>query len=101
MPEQPEQIVVPFRGEGSGEADLTWGQRGSWSSMVYGGGQTEWTGGTMALEPGRTVEGITHLLAFLMSRHQSMRTTFRVEADRTPKQIVAESGEITLEVFDA
>jgi len=41
----PEQIVVPFRGEGSGEADLTWGQRGSWSSMVYGGGTTEWTGG--------------------------------------------------------
>src|SRR4051794_37568623 len=97
----PEQIVVQFRGEGSGEADLTWGQRGSWSSMIHGGGFTEWTGGTMQLEEGRTVEGIAHMLAFVMSRHQGMRTTFRVETDGTPKQVVSDHGEITFEVYDA
>lgn len=93
------RIAVPFHGEGSGVEELTWGQFAAWRSMqVFG--ETEWTGGTMPLKPGMTIQDIVTLLGFILSRHQSLRTRLLVDGGELPKQVLFESGEITLEVYD-
>jgi len=93
------RITVPFKGEGSGVEELTWAQFAGWRSMQKFGA-TEWTGGTMRLEEGTSVQDIATLLGFILSRHQSLRTRLLVEDDGTPKQVLFESGEITLEVHE-
>jgi hypothetical protein len=89
---------VPFKGEGSGVEELTWGQFAAWRSMQKFGA-TEWTGGTMRLEEGKTIQDMVTLLGFIIGRHQSLRTRLLVEGDGPPKQILFDSGEITLEVY--
>jgi hypothetical protein len=93
------RITVPFEGEGSGIEELTWGQFAGWRSMQVVG-VTEWTGGTMPLPAGTTVQDITTMLGFIMSRHQSLRTRLLVDGDGPPKQALSASGEITFEVYD-
>ncbi len=93
------RITVPFKGEGSGVEELTWAQFAAWRSMQVVG-VTEWAGGTMPLEPGTTVQDIVTLLGFIVSRHQSLRTRLLVDGEGPPKQVLAESGEITLEVYE-
>jgi hypothetical protein len=58
-------------------------------------------GGFRALPPGQTVADVAAGLRFVMSRHQSLRTTLRFDPDGQPRQVVHASGEITLEVVDA
>ncbi len=94
-------IPVRFAGEGAGVEKLTWAQWSSWASMVGGGVAIEWTGGTMPLAEGTTVDEVAATLGFLMSRHQSLRTRFREDVDGKPEQVVFDSGEIMLEVVDA
>jgi hypothetical protein len=94
-----ERIAVPFEGEGSGVEELTWAQFAAWRSMQKFG-ETEWTGGTMPLDAGTSVQDIVKLLRFIVSRHQSLRTRLLPGHDGPPKQVLAESGEITLEVYE-
>jgi Condensation domain len=95
-----EQLLVPFRGEGSGVADLTWGQAGIWQSIQQTG-QSRTLGGVSTLTPGYRVEDAAETLRFIMSRHQALRTRFPIGPDGTPRQECAESGEIALEIVDA
>jgi hypothetical protein len=53
------------------------------------------------LPPGRTASDVAADLRFIMTRHQSMRTRLRFMADGTPLQVVADRGEIPLEIVDA
>ena len=92
-------ITVPFRGDGHGTGELTWGQYAAWRSMKLIG-ITEWTGGTMPLDDGMTVQDVVTLLGFIMSRHQSLRTRLAFDADGVPRQVLSDAGEITLEVVD-
>ncbi|MER7008148.1 condensation domain-containing protein [Dactylosporangium sp. NPDC000555] len=94
------RISVAFAGEGSGEDELSWGQREIWEALVA---QRSWMpmGGTLPLPPGHTVEDTVERLRYQMSRYQSMRTRLRFAADGTPRQVVHDSGEITLEVVEA
>lgn len=94
----PVSISVPFKGEGSGVEELTWAQFAAWRSMQKFG-ETEWTGGTMPLKAGTTVQNIVTLLGFVLSRHQSLRTRLLVDNDGQARQVLFESGEITLEVY--
>lgn len=94
------KIPVAFSGEGSGTAELTWAQRNVWK-MMRDFDDAVMTGGAMRLEDGTTLEHIKHLLAFIVSRHQSLRTRIRVRTDGTPVQVLAECGEIDLLVVDA
>jgi hypothetical protein len=94
------QILVQFRGEGSGVGPLTWGQRGIWRSIMRQG-SSQYVGGAVPARPGATVEGMADSLGFLMGRHQSLRTRLVFDADGDPRQRVFESGEIALEVVDA
>ncbi len=94
-----QRILVQFEGEGAGTGELTWGQQASWGSM-RGTGTSDNIGGTMPLAEGTTVEEIVHVLRFIMSRHQSLRTRLRFDADGEPTQVVSASGEIALEIVD-
>ncbi|WP_020522322.1 condensation domain-containing protein [Catelliglobosispora koreensis] len=95
-----ERIVVPFKGEGAGVDELSWGQTENWSAIVA---QKTWIplGGVKPLPPTTTIEEIADELAYLMGRYQPMRTKLRFAPDGHPRQEVFESGEIVLSIVDA
>lgn len=92
-------ILVRFEGDGSGLEELTWGQWIVWR-LMSDFGSMPMVGGAMRLEEGTTVDNIVHLLSFIVSRHQSLRTRIRVQPDGTPMQLVAYSGEVALEILE-
>ncbi|MFI5914163.1 condensation domain-containing protein [Dactylosporangium sp. NPDC051541] len=92
------EIAVAFEGDGSGVAELTWGQRDVWDLMRRTG-RTMNIGGTMPCVPGETVEHLAELLRFIMSRHQALRTTI-IDGD-PPRQQVHASGEASIELVAA
>ncbi len=92
-------MLVPFSGDGSGTEELTWGQWDVWFMMRMSG-TPRMAGGTMPLAAGTTVEQIAHLLSFIVSRHQSLRTRIQLSPDGTPSQVLSASGEVALEVVD-
>jgi len=94
-----ETVLVRFAGDGSGTEELTWAQRNVWKMMQMMG-TSRMVGGTMPLEEGTTVEHIVHLLSFMMSRHQSLRTKIKVDSEGNPVQVLYESGEVGLEIHD-
>jgi hypothetical protein len=69
--------------------------------MELGGGRVDWAGGTMPLLDGQTIDQIVMELAFIMSRHQSLRTRYRVGEDGVPRQVLSDSGELLIEIVDA
>lgn len=92
------RILVPFHGEGSGVADLTWAQLGIWQTMRATGLSMN-IGGTVAVPASTTVRAMETLLRYLVSRHQALRTRLRFDPDGT-RQVVSAEGELTLEVVD-
>jgi hypothetical protein len=99
LPTAAETVPVAFAGTGSGVAELTWGQREIWLSMMRQG----WIrmGGVLPLPPGTTVQDVAGELGYIMSRYQSMRTLVRFDESGRPSQEVFASGEIMLEVYEA
>ena len=100
-----EKVIVQFTGDGSGVAELSWGQQEIWSVMQAKGNSLP-MGGARALPPGQTVADVAAGLRFIMSRHQSLRTRLRWSSEGQasgglPKQVVHARGEIALEVVDA
>ncbi|NUR29985.1 MAG: condensation protein [Catenulispora sp.] len=92
-------IMVPFSGEGSGTEELTWAQWTIWRAM-QGFDSPFMIGGAMRLEPGTTLEHLQRLLAFIVGRHESLRTRIRTGSDGVPKQVLSAAGEVGLEVYD-
>jgi hypothetical protein len=95
-----EQVRIVFEGEGSGIAELAWGQRDIWNAMVAENNVLP-MGGYKALDPGTTVEDVADELAYLLNRFPSMRTRLRFDGEGRPRQELSSSGETVLEVFDA
>lgn len=105
-----ERIRVAFDGADNGgggdstdtsTAQPTWGQRELWG---VGGqeGRAISMGGITPLPPGATVEYVAGVLRYIMGRHQTLRTRFRLDADgRLREQVLHPSGEIDLDVVDA
>jgi len=94
-----ESILVPFQGEGSGTAELTWGQWHNWPKMrdyplAFN------MGGAMPCPPDMTVMDFVDIVRFMMGNHQALRTRLVYDADGTPCQVVAESGQFPLEIVD-
>jgi len=94
-----DRILVPFSGDGSGECDVTWGQRNMLQMMQHAE-DAVMIGGTVPLEEGTTVENIVHLLAFIVERNHSLRTRYRFREDGEPVQVLHSSGEVALDVVD-
>jgi hypothetical protein len=95
-----DKVVVQFAGDGSGVAELSWGQRQIWA-VIQDKDNSLPMGGARALPPGQTVADVAAGLSFIMSRHQALRTRLRFGPDGQPQQVVHASGAITLEVVDA
>jgi hypothetical protein len=95
-----DRVIVQFAGDGSGVAELSWGQTSIWSAILLKGDSLP-MGGVRALPSGQTVADVATGLSFILSRHQSLRTRMRMAPDGHPLQVVHASGEITLEVVDA
>lgn len=95
-----DRVIVQFEGDGSGVAELSWGQAEIWSVMQDKGDSLP-MGGARALPPGQTVADVAAGLAYIMSRHQALRTRLRFDPGGQTRQVVHASGDITLEVIDA
>jgi len=93
-------LVVPFAGEGSGVGELSWGQQTVWRGIELRGAPIIILG-VKRLQEGTSVDGVASDLAFLMSRHQSLRTRFRRSDGGRMQQVVADRGEIPLAIADA
>ena len=96
-----DRVPVSFAGEGSGTAELSWGQEAIWRQMELGGGDSTILTGVALLDEGSTVQDVAEVLRYLMSRHQSLRTRMRPADDGHVQQVVAGSGENYLEIVDA
>lgn len=94
------QILVPFEGEDSGVGELSWGQREIWLAMQHQRSSLG-IGGVFPLPRGTATGDVTADLRFLMGRHQSLRTRLVFGPDGAPRQLLAKSGEVPLEVVDA
>jgi hypothetical protein len=99
------RILVPFEGNGAGEASLTWGQRNIWIPVRRHRTSLP-IGGICPLPAGVTLGDVAGQLALLAGRHQSLRTrvTFppdeAAEYERGAAQVLAAEGEIPLEVVE-
>lgn len=95
-----ERMVVRFDGEGSGEAEMSWGQLEIWGAM-----QRQQTMMPLhikaTLAPGTTLADIADWLRYQVSRHQALRTLLQFPDEGTPRQVVYESGEIAVELIEA
>ena len=92
-------ILVPFEGDTSGEAELTWGQQHIWEWMASSGLPLNMTA-TRTLDDGATIDEFVDELRFFMNRFEAMRTRFRFDEHGWPSQIVHRSGEVPLHVLD-
>jgi predicted protein tyrosine phosphatase len=93
------RVLVPFHGDGSGVGGLTWGQKGIWQTIQLTG-ESRTMGGITPLRPGATVERVAATLQFVLSRHESLRTRLRLDADGHAQQVVASAGELPMEIVD-
>jgi hypothetical protein len=97
------EVSVGFRGEGAGTAEMTWGQQRVWRA-VRKNCRTMNLVTVVPLAEGTAVEEMVMLLRSLVSRHPALRTLLRL-SDRPsgcgyPCQVVAESGEVPLQIVD-
>lgn len=96
------ELRVAFQGTGGGSGELTWGQMRVWR-------KTRATGRTMNLVVFMRMSGVPlsemiDLLRFLVVRNAALRTRLELGPGRTgpehPRQAVAESGDVPLQIFD-
>lgn len=92
-----QRIPVSFDGDGAGIAELTWGQQELWRTMRLVGTWMPIPVIRQAPE-GTTIADVVAELRFIMSRYPSMRTRLRLAGDRMPQQVLADRGEVDLEV---
>ncbi|GGM44684.1 condensation domain-containing protein [Dactylosporangium sucinum] len=94
-----ETVMVAFRGRGSGVDELSWGQRELWGGMVR---QQTWMpmGIVLPLAHGTTVGDVARELRFILERFPSMRTRLRLRDQAPPLQVLADHGEVPLEIVD-
>jgi Condensation domain len=95
-----DQVFVPFEGEDSGSADLTWGQWDMWPRMRMLKSSMS-VGGWIPLPGGTTVSDVAGDLRFLICRHQALRTRLAFTGDDRPQQVVARAGEVPMQVVEA
>ena len=95
-----DSLIVPFSGDGSGAARLTWGQQAIWRAFELCG-QPIWLTGITRVPAGMSVQDLADRMACQMSRHQSLRTRLVVAGDAPVEQVVGTSGELELNIVDA
>ncbi|MFD0743931.1 condensation domain-containing protein [Phytohabitans flavus] len=94
------RMVVRFEGEGSGVAELSWGQREILGAMKRQGCWLALSN-VQRLPAGTTLADVAGWLRFMMSRYQVLRTRLRYPAAGPPLQVVHSAGEVALDVVEA
>lgn len=97
------EIPVRFRGTGAGTAELTWAQLRTWLMSCQTGRTTNLV--TVVPLPGDTpMDDVVAVLRFVVADHPALRTRLRFangpSGPRHPWQVVAESGEVPLQIAD-
>lgn len=94
------QLIVHFAGEGSGVAEMSWGQLEIWGAMQR---QRTWMPlpAVVPLPPGVTVDDVADWARYVMSRHQTMRTRLRFRPDGPPQQVLYGSGDLAMDVVES
>src|SRR5689334_3860112 len=94
------RAIVHFEGEGAGAGEMSWGQLELWGAM-----QRQRTRmplpNIQTLRPGTTVDDVADWLRYIMSRHQAMRTRIQPQPDRPPRQVLYQSGDISIDIVEA
>ncbi|MFF1838683.1 condensation domain-containing protein [Streptomyces sp. NPDC058231] len=101
----PRTLTVDFCGERSGRAPLTWGQRAIWHAIVRTAPNDHYfnIGRVLPLaDRGRppTVAEAAQALAWLMERHEALRTRLSMTDDE-PGQLLVAAGSLPLTVVEA
>lgn len=93
------EILVPFAGESSGVANLSWGQREIWYA-IRGRRMSLPLAAAVPLPGGVSADAIAAELGYIVSRHPSLRTRLRFGPGGEVQQEVAASGQIAMTVVD-
>lgn len=93
------RVLIRFAGEGAGAGELSWGQQEIWRAIQRYGDSLS-LGGVTALPEGTSVDEVAATFGFLVGRHQSLRTRLAVGERGRTRQVVADRGELELEVLD-
>jgi hypothetical protein len=94
------RVLIPFAGEGAGVGELSWGQQEIWRAIQRYGDSLS-LGGVTALPEGTSVDEVAATFGFLIGRHQSLRTRLAIDEHGHARQVVADRGELELEIIDA
>jgi len=97
-PSAAQKVLVPFSGEQTGTAPLTWGQRAVWQDMRTAG-RSMCLAEVSRPPAGATVEHIMARFADLIGRHPVLRTRLEDEAPGGPLQVVHGSGQAVADVL--
>ncbi|MGE5828641.1 MAG: condensation domain-containing protein [Micromonosporaceae bacterium] len=93
-----DQVLVAFAGADAGTEPLTWGQKAIWQDMQDSGNQFTMAG-RMRLPEGTTLDGALVRLSGLIGRHAALRTRLATDHTGRPRQDVAGSGEMSLDIL--
>jgi hypothetical protein len=93
-------VTAEFTDCRSGDAPLTWGQRGIWDAM----GRNPVANFNLFFDDdvpdGATPEAVAAAVGRVVARHEALRTTVRLGPDGEPRQIVAPAGRLVLGGID-
>ncbi|MFJ7345143.1 condensation domain-containing protein [Streptomyces sp. NPDC101110] len=95
--------TVPFSGErGSGVQPLTWGQRWIWRAVAAQAPSYAHFGAPFRVDipSGCDMDGVLSSLSALLRRHETLRTRYFVDEHGKPRQVIAEQGDLRVEVHD-
>lgn len=97
----PRRLTVRFRGERSGAADLTWAQRQVWELCRRLAPHHHYFNLHRVIDTaGHTLTDVTRAVRLLVERYEAFRTTIGRDADDQPRQQVAATGELPVDVHD-
>jgi Condensation domain len=99
MPELPaaERVLVPFSGQQTGAAPLTWGQRAVWQDMQTAD-RSMCLAEVSTPPAGATAEYIMTRFADLVGRHPALRTRLEPGAPDGPRQVVHACGQVAVDI---
>jgi hypothetical protein len=100
VPATMSRVPVKFSGTRTDSGPLTLGQRNVllWAVDQTVFGAVQWQ--TFNLAPGRSLNDVTRAIGLLISRHESLRTLFTVDASGEWTQQVSASGELLVEIHE-
>ncbi|GAA3728906.1 hypothetical protein GCM10022225_07880 [Plantactinospora mayteni] len=96
------RLTVRFHGERSGSAELTWAQRHIWERCRAIAPQEAYFNLHRVIEPPGTCDAaqVARAVRLLVERYEALRTTIGRAPDGQPRQQVAATGELDIDVHE-